>query len=107
MKIERSVWFGETGTETAVIFFLTVFFFVVRFVVVVFLTMIVTWTSPHRSAVAASPVNDFLTVTTFVFGVAFCEVAAAQALTPGSARAAALSAAAVALRMVDLLSLSR
>src|SRR5205814_2245092 len=67
MKIERSVWFGYTGTPIDVMRRVT--FLRVPVVTVVFRTTIVTCSVPQRSTCTVEPLNLF--VTTFFFGVAF------------------------------------
>src|SRR5205814_5201823 len=62
MKIERLVWFGESGTFTAVIRRVTFL------PTVIFLTTSVSWSSPQRSTCAIEPLTVFVTVLATVAG---------------------------------------
>src|SRR2546421_2461905 len=99
MNTDRSVWFGYTGTLTAVILRTTVFF--LPTVVVVFLTTIVTCSSPQRSTWAAVPVNDFVATLTFFFCTVFATDCweAAHASTLGKASASTLTTTVTDLRI--------
>jgi hypothetical protein len=95
MKMERSVWFGVSGTPTVTIRRRTVT--LLPTVVVVLRTVIATWSGPQRSASAAVPTNRRVVTTTFGFTVA--AVAAATAFVTGRARDSALSTATAVLRI--------